>query len=315
VAGCKERAYTEQLIGREMTADQWCSVIDKLITVDPSVEFDLSGGDCLALPWVYKQLIPYILERVQNRKQISVTSTAKSIQTWFEETRNISSTQRPGAVHVTFDGCRQYSFENLQLASQIYELGMDLHVECPLTVENCNLIKIQEIYLAAKHAHVSEILLMRYFPVGRGSDLYGRDGLNPSPDMYRFAINMFFQLASQHPDGPTIKVQCALKQFTDQQPGSAKCKMGDRTWCVMPNGVLLICPWAYGLNGNPLDDIFVAGNILHDDYRNCRSRAKSLRTALHRKFPTECRIIGFVDENIHDSGDHSHQWSKECILV
>jgi len=317
ITGCRDRAYTEQLIGRELTPDQWCSVIDKLITANPYAEFDLSGGDCLALPWVYLQLIPHILERVQTRKQISVTSTATSIQTYFEETHNISSAQRPGAMHVTFDGCREYSFENIRLAAKINEFEMDLHVECPLTVENCTPSKIQEIFLTAKNAHVSEILLMRYFPVGRGSQLYGLDGLNPSPNMYRFAIHMFLQLASQHPDGPTIKVQCALKQFSNQQTGVAQCKMGDGTWCVMPNGALLICPWAYGLEGNPLDDTFVAGNILRDEYGECRSRAQDLRATLHRKYPMECRVIRFVDENNHDpkNRDRRHQWFKERILA
>ena len=34
VIGCRDRSYTEQLLGRELTPAQWCSVIDKLIAKD-----------------------------------------------------------------------------------------------------------------------------------------------------------------------------------------------------------------------------------------------------------------------------------------
>ncbi len=295
VEGCRDRANTEQLAGRELTPDQWCSVIDKILARHPTAEFDLSGGDCLALPWVYRQLIPYILKRVQTRKQLSVTATAKSLRAWMEDSREINRDERPGSIHITFDGCRQYSFDNIQIASKVYGLGMDLHIECPLTEENCKINKIHEIYYAAKAARVSEILLMRFFPVGRGASEYGAIDLDPTAAMYRFAITEFFKLSKQNSDGPDIRVQCALKKFADIATTAAACKMGDATWCVMPNGVLLICPWAYGLSGHPLDKAFVAGNILKNSYEHCRTKAHLLRSGLHNKYPRECRVQGFVN--------------------
>jgi hypothetical protein len=297
IRGCVDRAHAEQLAGRELTPGQWCSIVEKLLAIEPTAEFDLSGGDCLALPWVPHQLIPFIMERVQSPQQVSVTSTPDSLQAWLVEIRASRPDMIPGAVHVTFDGYRQYSFDNIRLASQVRELGMDIHVECPLTVENCDLEKVREIYSVAKDAHVSEILLMRFFPVGRGADKYGLDGLEPSANTYRTAIAEFYRLAGQHTDGPTIKVQCALKQFKPEGTGTVPCKMGDTTWCVMPNGVLLICPWAYGRNGRPLGEVFVAGNVLHGDYGKCRSKARGLRDILRRKYPRACRIHAFVEES------------------
>ena len=297
IAGCADRAYTEQLVGRELTSDQWCSVVRKLLAIDPYAEFDLSGGDCLSLPWVSRQLIPFILERVQSRKQVSVTSTADSLQAWLDDTHASCPDKMPSAVHVTFDGYRQYSFDNIRIASQVRELGMDIHVECPLTVGNCDLDKVQEIYYTVKDVHVSELLLMLFFPVGRGADKHGLSGLEPSADMYRAAIAEFFRLAAKYPDGPIIKVQCALKEFEPEGTGAAHCKMGDATWCVMPNGILLICPWAYGKNGRALDDAFVAGNVLHSDFGECRSMARGLRDSLRHKYPRECRIRAFIADS------------------
>jgi len=297
VTGCNARAHKQQLEGKELTPDQWCSVVEKLLAIDPTAEFDLSGGDCLALPWVSRKLIPFILERTQSRKQLSVTSTANSLQAWLEQTRTTYTDKRPGAIHVTFDGYRQYSFENIRLARQVRELGMDFHIECPLTVENCGLDKVHEIYSRVKDAHASELLLMRFFPVGRGTDKYRLGGLEPSANMYRVAIAEFSRLAAKHPDGPTIKVQCALKEFEPEKTGAVPCKMGDSTWCLMPNGILLICPWAYGMNGCPLDKVFVAGNVLHSGVGECRSKAHDLRNALRRKYSRKCRILAFIGES------------------
>ncbi|MFA6449251.1 MAG: hypothetical protein WCX65_07290 [bacterium] len=297
IEGCIELAHAEQLAGRELTPDQWCSVVEKLLSIDPTAEFDLSGGDCLALPWVSKQFIPFIMERVQSRQQVSVTSTATPLQSWLVETRAISRDKIPGVVHLTFDGYRPYSFDNIRLSSQIRELGTDIHVECPLNVENCDIEKVRKIYDAVEDAQVSELLLMRFFPTGRGVDKNGLGGLEPSDDTYRSAIAEFYRLDKQHQNGPAIKVQCALKQFTPQWTGFSPCKMGNTTWCVMPNGTLLICPWAYGMNGSPLSNDFVAGNILHDDYETCFSMARVLRDAMSCKYPRECRIHAFVMES------------------
>lgn len=315
VQECCDRAQIQQTTGKELTPEQWCSVIDKLLAIDTSTGFDLSGGDCLALPWVYRRLIPHILERVDTRKQVSVTSTAESLQAWLEDANASSVIQRPGAIHVTFDGYRPYSFENIRLATQIHELGVDLHIECPLTKENCSINKINEIYNTAKDAKVREILLMPYFPVGRGGNKYLTSDLAPSSNVYSLAIAEFFRLAALQPSGPIVKVQCALKKFSTEGHKSVRCKMGEDTWCVMPNGTLIICPWAYGLGGNALDDVFVAGNILLNDFTHCQSKAEELRILLQNRYPEECRVMAFVDESRSGVRQQVLQSSKESIIA
>lgn len=295
VAGCAERARQEQLAGRELSSDQWCAVVEKLLSIDPYAKFDLSGGDCLALPWVSQKLIPFILDRVRSRTQLSVTSTAEALHGWLANIGDIRLGARPGAVHVTYDGYRQYSFDNIHLASRIRELEMDFHVECPLTEGNCDLDKVRDIYSAMKDAHVSEVLLMRFFPVGRGADEYRLSGIEPSPEKYLAAIAEFCRLAAKFPEGPTIKVQCGLKNIELDRIRAVPCKMGESTWCIMPNGDLLVCPWAYGMNGRPLDSGFVAGNVLNNDLDECRSRARGLRNVLRNKYPKACRVHAFVE--------------------
>ncbi len=297
VAGCAERAHKEQLSGRELSPEQWCTVVEKILAIDSFAEFDLSGGDCLSLPWVSQKLIPYILQRVHNRTQLSVTSTADSLVAWLDNINESCLSTMPGAVHVTFDGYRQYSFDNIRLASQVRRLGMEFHIECPLTEGNCSLDKVHDIYYALKDAEVREILLMRFFPVGRGAEENGHYEMEPSTGMYQTAIAEFYRLAAKYPNGPIIKVQCALKEFEPERLMTVPCKMGDSTWCVMPNGILLICPWAYGMNGRPLDGSFVAGNIFDCDYEICRSKGRDLRDALRKKYSRKCRILAFIEDS------------------
>jgi|GEM_PF-5593447 hypothetical protein len=294
VSQCADLAHKEQNAGRELNIVQWCSIVDKLLAADPTIELDLSGGDCLALPWVCHRLIPYILDRVHDRGQVSVTSTADSLSIWLKELAGSSTEKRPGTVHITYDGNRSYSYTNLQLSHDIRELDIDVHAECPLTFENCTSKVVHEIYEAVREAEIQELLLMRFFPVGRGSNPNCGRSVEPSGDSYRQTLEEFLKLAEQDSGGPKIKIQCALRGFLSPSKGCVPCKMGNSTWCIMPNGTLLICPWAYGTDGNPLDSTFAAGNLLNESLNACQSKASVLRGDLRHRFPGKCRVRAFA---------------------
>jgi len=253
----------------------------------------------MALPWVAEILLPFVLRRVHHRDQVSVTATANSLRLWLEAVARTPEWLRPGAVHITYDGCRQYSFDNMALVPDMQRLGMDVHAECPITVENCGQDAVKSIYAAVKEAHITELLLMGFFPVGRGGDKLGLDGLEPSPSQYRQAIAQFLGLAAQDENSPKIKVQCTLKAYLPNNDGRTFCKMGRKTWCVMPDGCLLTCPWAYGTGGRPLNRDFVAGNLLRDSVTDCLSTASERRHALWCRFPGECVVRAFVGQQTH----------------
>lgn len=296
VAGCAALADREQAAGRQLTPDQWCEVVGKIHDENSSAEFDLSGGDCLALPWVSDRLIPFILGLTKNPEQVAVTATAKSLVPWIEKAAK-SSHAKPGAIHITYDGYRDYSFENILLVPRVRELGVDVHVECPLTTENSHVAGARKIFHALTEAGIREMLLMPYFPVGRGAARGRMEGFEPSGDQYREAISEFMTLAKEHSGGPRVKVQCALRRFMGPAGRATRCKMGDATWCVMPDGTLLTCPWAYGLGGKPLDEAFNAGNALRSGVEQWKSRGRSLRSALRRSYPGACMVRAFIDDS------------------
>ena len=304
VAGCADLADEQQAAGRELTPEQWCGVAKRILDRDPRAEFDLSGGDCLALPWVSRQLIPSILNQTQNPRQVAVTSTAKSLVQWIDKA-GTSNWAKPGTIHITYDGYRPYSAENIALVPQVRNLGVDVHVECPLTTENCHVAGVRSVYHALKDARISELLLMRFFPVGRGADKSRLGGYEPSGSNYRDAIAEFMRLEKEHPDGPRVKVQCALGGFLPGGDGAAKCKMGDGTWCIMPNGTLLTCPWAYGMGGYPLDEAFNAGNALQTNVAEWLSAGRHLRAELRSHYPRKCIVRAFTQDLL--DGTHATQ--------
>lgn len=189
-AECDATWQEEWQWGRQLSAVQWMTIVRKIVAFDPHAEFDLSGGDCLALPVIRQHLIPAIVRSVRHPKQVAVTSTATSIQRYLDELAVDSTLPRPGAIHITYDGVRDYSFENMRLVSAIGAQGMAVHVECPLTRDNCNHAVIQNIYDECVSNKIEEILLMRFMPVGRGEDTHS---VEPSPEAYTMAISTFRQ--------------------------------------------------------------------------------------------------------------------------
>ena len=279
----------------ELLPEEWRAVAEKILTAHPHAAFDLSGGDCLALPWVGDSFIPFLMERVRDRNHVALTAPAASLGSWLERAKGHLPESLPGSVHITYDGYRAYSFANIKLAPVARAAGVDMHVECPLTSDNCNTKDVKDIYLTARESGIGEMLIMRFFPVGRAAKAISRCAeLEPLPDMYRAAIAEFRRLESTYKDGPKIKVQCALKKFDPCFDGSDPCKMGDQTWCVMPDGTMLICPWAYGMGGNPLHDCFVAGNILTNSLGMLDAKAVALRAMHADNDPGECRILSFL---------------------
>lgn len=302
---CAANAVKEQEIGHELTFDQWQKVIDNLLLIDENMEFDLSGGDCLALPWVRNKFMPFLLEKVGDNKRVSITATAVSLRAWLDEIRKTNMPFLPGNIHITYDGYRPYSFDNLALVNPLREIGVDVHAECPLTVDNCSHTMVERIYKEMLDYQISEVLLMRFFPVGRGAKSGQSNPWEPTSSQYIDAIAEFQRLSKMHPHGPKVKLQCALKEYTLESRGYALCKMGKSTWCVMPNGDVLICPWAYGMNGNALDPSFVAGNAL-DSPEFIVKQSSLLIHAQYKEAPGKCKVLKFGKNKIN-AFEHDRQ--------
>lgn len=292
-SACAQLNKKEVANGGELSESQWMGVFDNMISGSHAnnYEIDLSGGDCLALPWVWQRAIPSLIEKL-GPENVAVTAPATSLKPWLEMLLKNPLVIRPKTIHVTYDGSRQYGNENLVLLSLARDCHIDIHVECPISVENS--LNAAVIYHELSKVGVSEIALIRYFPTGRG--LHMSATMEPSPEDYRKAIINFLALEARTKNGPRVKLQCALKGFHPESSGVTPCKMGCNSLCVMPNGTLLTCPWAYGMGGQPLDPVFVAGNLAQESFLDCFDRVSGLSDVLRKQYPTDCRVCGFVAE-------------------
>ncbi len=281
-------------INKEMSCNEWLRVVDKILTKNENAHFDLSGGDCLIIPAIRNNFIPELMKRVKP-EQVSITATADSLRIWIQELKLKHQNILPKSIHITYDGIRSYSFDNISLVKNLKNLGFDVHIECPLTIDNTSSECIKSIFKVAMENQISEILLMRYYPVGRGAVLNTVKINEPNSETYKKSINLYRELEELYQYKTRVKVQCSLKSF-DELSGIYRCKIGDSTWCVMPNGNLLICPWAYGKQGNYLDPSFYAGNLLYESMEMCMENANIKRRNLIQMFLSECKIFGIVAE-------------------
>lgn len=288
VTKCAQLAARQVRAGRELGVEEWTKAIDRLMRDAPSAKFDLSGGDCLALPWVRQTLVPWMVKR-SRPDQVAITAPAASLKVWLDEIERSRSHALPGSVHFTLDGHSRYSNENLSTAQQIRRYGMDVHAECPISTANTSEKAITRIYRSAATAGISEITLIRYFPVGRGYRSGAR--LEPQPEQYQAAARMW--QAIQTDKGPRVKLQCSLKTQVDGRM-SHHCKLGPRAWCAMPDGTMLSCPWAYGEGGKPLHPDFVIGNITTSSFSDlCHSSAVS-RGRVYAGGNGDCGVIRYA---------------------
>lgn len=291
VEKCAGLARQETEAGREVGVEHWKQFAEAVLRQAPGTKFDLSGGDCLALPWVRHDFIPWLVAKAGADK-VAVTAPAASLDLWLREIQLSPDYPCPGSVHFTLDGHSAYSQQNLSLSNNIQELGMEVHAECPVTQGNIETDTITSLYRSAANAGVSEITLIRFFPVGRGARASKTQ--EPTPQQYMDALQTW--KATETPHGPKVKVQCALKPFLSPANAGA-CKIGPSAWCVMPQGTILSCPWAYGNDGQPLHPDFVIGDIRHASVPELQrfsdiSRAKAVAD---RGWP--CPVINYAQNN------------------
>jgi len=287
VEGCSRRAFDETKAGRELGRNGWMLAVDKLLDGLPEVDIDLSGGDCLALPWVRHDFLPWLLGRLP-ANNVAVTAPATSLDVWLKELAGEPNSLRPGSVHITLDGHSCYSRENLALAQRVMDQGMDLHAECPISLENIAESTIRATYTAATIAGVSGITLIRFFPVGRGAHASGRK--EPTERQYTDAIHTWKRVETS--EGPRVKLQCSLRAFSE--PCSDACKMGPAAWCAMPDGTMLACPWAYGPGGSALHSDLVIGDIRTSSVGALLAASEIARKRAFSRCGASCPVMGYA---------------------
>jgi len=185
-----------------------------------------------------------------------------------------------------------YNKSNLRLAKRFADLGVQTKAELPLHSGNLGDNNIKSIYNSLNQNGIHELLLMRIFPVGRGMNDY-ESLWNLSRDDYLRAIDKFKSLESSL-KSPKVKLQCALKHL-DNNNKENPCDLMHTSFGINAQGLLLSSIWATNYKGEPLDNIFVLGNISENTLDEIlqAEEAKSYYRRLDENFG-HCKIFAFM---------------------
>jgi MoaA/NifB/PqqE/SkfB family radical SAM enzyme len=244
----------------ELTLDEKLRVIENLKGFD--VKVDVSGGDALAVGDT-----PIILAKLAEtfgRKNVTLTVTGAGSHGFGPK----ELAPVIGEFNFTYDGEPiaqsqtrpvMYARGNLKKAQLMAQAGVATRGEVPLSRENIDPSRLEDIFLAMHDAGIDKLLAMRLFSVGRGTHLAHQI---PGRDEYRCAIRLLRQLEARY-GRPAVNLQCALRRLDpDFDPaGPNPCDALTESLGLTADGTLLISPWAVNAYGVPLHKSWVLGNL------------------------------------------------------
>lgn len=249
-----------QIRGLELSFKQKISVLDNILPTKAQIDF--AGGDPLVCYENY--LVIKEASKKFGKDKIFVTSTGASLSRYnleefasvvgtfdftFDEPINITPTNRPLG----------YNNANIKVAKRLAALNLKTRAQIPLHYGNLGVSKINDIYTALHDAGITELLLMRIFPVGRGLH-WSEFHPTLTREDYLAAIEQYQKLESRL-KYPKVVLQCALKNILNNKSAQNPCDLMQNSFGISPQGNLLISAWATSFENSPYHDIFVIGNL------------------------------------------------------
>jgi MoaA/NifB/PqqE/SkfB family radical SAM enzyme len=301
-------AELRQSRGHELDLPGKLRVLDHLSGFNPKIDF--SGGDPMVLP--ENTLVMAEASSRFGRDNVTLTATGAGLLTW--QVKQIGPLI--GELNFTFDSPgpgdprfrpRHYANRNLKHAAKFAEAGVKVRAECPLTSANCKPEKLEQLYLALCENGIGTLLIMRLFPVGRGTF---RSDMTPTRQQYLEAIATLRELERTH-GNPKIRLQCALRHLARTQDDINPCDLFRESFGLLTDGTLLASPWALNAHGKPLDDAWVLGNLSRDPLGDILQTQKSAayRGRLDENFG-QCKVFTYLHsekkdpvERIFDTAD------------
>lgn len=313
----KLNAYDYALIDRqqrglELNYSEKLEVLENIRSKQPDIDF--AGGDPLAC--LENFLIIKIAKEMFGRSRISVTSTGHALSRYClqELSENIGTFEftydEPDSDNSQYrpDG---YNAINVLWAKRIGSLGVKTKCQIPIHKDNISSLKIRKIYQRLVEAGVDEILIMRTFPVGRGTSFLNlqNDGLK---DIDYFGAIDEYRKLERAIGGAKIKVQCALKHLFPNSNSSNPCDLMQSSFGINSNGQLLLSAWATNSVGLPLSDDFVLGNLSKQSMETIEGTEKFLRykQRLDENFG-HCKIFSYI--NSHEKSENSLFMRKDPL--
>ncbi len=286
--------------GFELSLDQKLRVLDNLKGIDFKIDF--SGGDPLVCSENLK-VLKYAAKKY-GKERISITTTGVGLsKIKAEEIIPFAS-----ELEFTYDYAREmfdpirptgYNELNLKKVSLFNKEGIKVKALVPLSKRNISPKILKQIYKNLHLAGIGEVELMRYFPVGRG---FGKNENMPSRKEYEVAIELF-QKMEQEFRFPKVILQCALRCMYASY-SETPCKLYSESLGITAKGILLSCAWAIGPKGEPLDEIFVLGNLVNNSINELLTseKGRSYERRLNENFG-HCKIFAYINSRKSNSFD------------
>ena len=162
----------------------------------------------------------------------------------------------------------------------------------PLTNNIIDENHLVRLYKELHLAEIDKLLVMRLFPVGRG--VLSESNL-PSNNQYLKAIEILYREEEKY-KYPKVKLQCALKHLINKKHEENPCDLFRSSFGIMPNGNLILSPWAYDNKGDVLSEDWVLGNIsqisMHNIFANSSNNENWKR--IDENFG-QCKIFSFAN--------------------
>jgi MoaA/NifB/PqqE/SkfB family radical SAM enzyme len=157
---------------------------------------------------------------------------------------------------------------------------------------------MERVYLDLHEHHIDKMLLMRIFPVGRGTHNYDRD-LAINREHYLRVIERLRGLEQRYLV-PKLSLQCALRHLVTVAEKNP-CDMVRESLGLTPRGTLLSCVWATDPSGNPLSEDFVLGNLANEHLSQIMQspKAHAYRARLDQNFG-HCKIFASLSSSNRD---------------
>lgn len=282
--------------GRELLLSEKLAVLSHINVERAS--FDFAGGDPIAC--AENVLVIAAAADRFGRENISITSTGHSVSRYplgllsrvigtfeftYDEPANQTAVCRPLG----------YNKSNLSVAKKFASAGIRTKCQIPLHIGNSNEASVIQIIADLTSAEISEVLLMRVFPVGRGGQFVNAMG-DLSVDQTLRAIDLY-RSESVRVNGPKIRLQCALKHLDSRgDAGNNPCDMMQKSFGINYQGLLLTSAWATNEKGLPLSNDFVLGSLLGDSFEDIAQSEKFKRysSRLDENWG-HCKIFSYIN--------------------
>jgi MoaA/NifB/PqqE/SkfB family radical SAM enzyme len=244
------------------------SLFEKLMVlnnIDLNSEIDFSGGD----PLLLKDNLT-IIEKASNKfgkEKISITATGIG----FSRIDPDLLINIVGNIDFTYDSIDNkdvpfrpdsYNASNLKKVSLFKKRGFNITAQIPLSLENISPKAIENIYMNLHENGIDNILLMKIFPVGRGSNM--KLPL-PSINDYKIAIDTLKSLENIY-KYPAVKIQTALQKLLDNN-SPFDLDFSSSHLVITQRGILSSSPWALNKFGEPLP-AYIIGDLKKESLSN-----------------------------------------------